>query len=257
MILGLCNGNRLTHFIWGANERSNLQFDIELSARAPFRYLLLSLHIHDLTVGSELATNPIVWIPLDINARHNNRRSPSMITNRDMVVIGLKGVLRSTVHGSDTECVISPRIKIGVITNEHGHVHRHILPSMECVLTQKLIVPENRWIFRVLRKQIDNRVAYGRHRLPSLCSKRIQGGLPQVSPRFNLTEYLFKSRRIETRYIVESPRLDKKQQIKNKISNCGCGTGSLVVAGREDPKGDVLDGEMAVLWDGDVRHDGL
>ena len=29
------------------------------------------------------------------------------------------------------------------------------------------------------------------------------------------------------------------------------------MAGREDPKGDILDGEMAVLGDGDVRHDCL
>jgi len=102
-----------------------------------------------------------------------------MISNRDVIVVWLQRILWPAVHCAHTERMIPSGIEVGVIADEHGQVHRHILLSMKCRLPKRLVIPQRSGVGGILRQQVDDRTPYRGDSLPSSGGKSIQRCLYQ------------------------------------------------------------------------------
>jgi hypothetical protein len=118
MVFCVCNGNWFAHFIWLSHERGNFQLDIEFLTWSPFRDFLLRFHIGNLAVWSSVKSPKVV--PLDVHAGDNYGGRTTMVSYWYMIIIRLQCVLRTSVHCSHAKRMVSARVKVRVITDEHG-----------------------------------------------------------------------------------------------------------------------------------------
>lgn len=167
-------------------------------------------------------------IPFDIDTRHNNWGSATMISYGNVIIIWLQCILGTTVHCTDTESVIATSVKVRIITNEHWKMHGYILLSMKCRLAKTLVIPQNSWIGGILRQQIDDRWTHSRDSLTSRCGKCIQCRLLSVQDiEVNIT-----CRRVDSskpEILLNAPSLARtlKSSTNSPMAVAGLGVESL------------------------------
>lgn len=167
-----------------------------------------------------------------------------MVTNGDVSVVGLESVLGTTEQDTNLEGVVVTGVKVSVVANLHGQVHGDAANGDQGLLLQGMVILQHSSQAGVVSQDALQLGTHAAMDGTAELSKGVKRRLGKRSgARLNGLELL--------RGLVGSQSL----QVDNMVTDAHT-SASFVGTRREDTKGQVVNGEVALAVGGDPRLDG-
>ena len=213
----------VSHVRVGAHEAAQLKLEVKLAAGSQDR-------LFDL--GAVVLQDLAVWT-LDRCTTNNHTRSSSMISNRQVHVVWLQGVLGSAEEGTHVVSMVEAGVEVGVVTNLHGHVVLALVQWNESFLAQLPVSLEYLWERTSLEQHTLQVLSHDRVELTSEGGESVQSWLIE-----NLLI------RLDGGQGREAIAFSKGLQIECIVANGNGRVRLLVFFSGDDAEGDVVNGEM-------------